>query len=100
MRCRSRPGRPVPGQFRTGSPGDVRDASARAGVASDTPSAVRGFGDQDPGTPGERRVARLAATMPASSLTTPRQLLGAVQHADVREYPNPNAVASDYPSGN
>jgi hypothetical protein len=58
---------------------------------------VRGFGHQDPGTPGERRVARLAATMPVSSLTTPRQLLGAVQHADVRENPNPDAVASDYP---
>jgi len=36
----------------------------------------------------------------ASSLKAPRQLLGAVQHADVREYPNPDAVASDYPSSN
>jgi len=33
----------------------------------------------------------------ASSLKAPRQLLGAVQHADVREYPNPDAVASDLP---
>jgi hypothetical protein len=72
-RCGDAAGRDgqFPASSRRASPGDVRDASAPADVASDTPSAVRGFGDQDPGTPGERRAARLAATMPAISLTRP-----------------------------
>jgi len=48
----------LPGQFTTGGSGSVRDAGAGAGTASDTPSDVSQFADQEPGTPGESRVAR------------------------------------------
>ena len=66
-------------------------------MASDTPSAVRGFGDQDQSTPGERRPP---GGDDAGNSPDTAQLLVAVQYADVREYPNPDSVASDYPSSN
>jgi hypothetical protein len=52
----------------------------------DTPSAVRGFADQDPGTLGERRAARPGGD-DAGKFPDNARLLAAAQRADAREKP-------------